>query len=480
MTDFGDELLRVLAERGFSLRQAARSAGCSPGYLSNVASGRKPLTPSLANQLDRALCTGDTFKACALRSGRHARAKPEANLVKAALSARWPGVRVSMQPDDAADWHLELPSGRQLDGGGQLAARVQSLFVAPDGAAFVPVEDTHLGIRHSVLIGFDETDSSKPPRLRGLDRRTAYHETARASNGQSVVSVPQAYDLDDLSGGIIWALASIDDALLADDYALDERSRELRAYESLPESAVSNRAAAGMTAVARMWLGSSFCARHILRNLTEPARAPAFWTQEQTGEEACAWLVFRHKHEYLRLISVAFGGRADQPLTRSFCIPESVAAAMPRWERILLLLAVALMESLDIKVTICADTGYAEIDGFALLPDRAVIATWVRAEGIWFAGATSRAIDLRGFSEITGHANAHSVTDAATPAARLRALAEYLYLDWAWLSRRCAELGGIGCAQLIQPHSRLLSTTGLDAALRYAGSAGATIAAGTR
>jgi transcriptional regulator with XRE-family HTH domain len=67
MTDFGDELYRLLAERRLSLREAARRAGCSAGYLSNVAHGRKPLTPSVAVRLDRLLDTGGTFAAHALK-----------------------------------------------------------------------------------------------------------------------------------------------------------------------------------------------------------------------------------------------------------------------------------------------------------------------------------------------------------------------------------------------------------------------------
>jgi hypothetical protein len=336
---------------------------------------------------------------------------------------------VSKQSDTAVDWHLDLPPGHLIDSG-------------------------------------------RPPRLLTADTRNAHWDTVQTSVGQSVVPVPQACELDDLSGAIIWAMASIDDSLLADDGTLAERSRELRVYESLAESAVSNRAAAGLNAVARMWLGSSFCARHILRNLAKSATAPIFWTREQTGEEACAWLLFRHKYEYLQQISTAFHGHIDQPLTRNFCIPESIAMAMPRWERILLLLAVALMESLHIDVTVCADASYADIDGFALLPSRAVIATWIRTEGIWYVGSTSRAADLRDLSDIASHVNAHSVIDAAASAGRLQALADYLHLDWTWLSRRCAELGQLGCGQLIHPHSRLLSTAGMDAALRYVGNAG--------
>jgi transcriptional regulator with XRE-family HTH domain len=50
MTEFG-ELHCLLAERGLSLREAARRVGCTPGYLSNAAHDRKPLTPSVAREL---------------------------------------------------------------------------------------------------------------------------------------------------------------------------------------------------------------------------------------------------------------------------------------------------------------------------------------------------------------------------------------------------------------------------------------------
>ena len=275
-------------------------------------------------------------------------------------------------------------------------------------------------------------------------------------------------------------MTGLDDALLADDHALDERHRQLREYEQMPESAVGSQAAAGLTSAARMWLGSSFCAGHVLRNLTEPAHSPVFWTREQTGEEACTWLLFRHKLDYLTRISTLYS-RAGSPLVRGFCIPEQVARTLPPWERILLWLAVALMESLGICVKICTDPGYADADGFVLVPgDRAVIATWIRADGIWYAGQTTRAPDLRNFSDVTGYVTAHSVIDDATSAGRLRLLADYLSLDWAWLTRRCAGLGRVGCARLIQPHSRLLSAQGVDAALRFAASIAATQPAGTR
>jgi len=58
---------------------------------------------------------------------------------------------------------------------------------------------------------------------------------------------------------------------------------ELAPYESLPSSAVSREAAAGLGTTSQIWLGSDFCARHILRNLNDVPAPPAFWTREQTG-----------------------------------------------------------------------------------------------------------------------------------------------------------------------------------------------------
>ena len=66
MTEFGDELRRLLAQRGISLSAAAREAGCSKGYLSNAANGRKALTPRVAAGLDQLFGTGGTFAAYAL------------------------------------------------------------------------------------------------------------------------------------------------------------------------------------------------------------------------------------------------------------------------------------------------------------------------------------------------------------------------------------------------------------------------------
>jgi hypothetical protein len=400
----------------------------------------------------------------------------------AVVQAHWPAIRMCrFSPGHSTDWHLEFPAGRLFDGG-QLVAAIHPLAPAADGGAAVPVADLRLGAlkstRHSVLIGVDQSGHDEMPRLRVLNLARVRQEICRTGDIPSMVSIPRACALDDLSYAIMWATAAIDDALLADDSELDERQRELLAYEHVPESAISAASAAGLSSAARMWLGSSFCARHILRNLADPDAVPVFWTREQTGEEACTWLLFRHKYDYLKRISDTFGADHDQSLIRGFCIPEQVVAILPVSERILLLLAVAMIESLGISVKVCTEPDLADADGFVLLPGkRAVIATWVRAEGIWHAGITS---DLGGFGEITGQMNAHALTGDATPAGRLRVMANYLALDWDWLTRRCAELAGAGCSALIQPHSRLLSTAGIDAAMRFLASMSPVGASGTR
>jgi transcriptional regulator with XRE-family HTH domain len=85
MTDFGEELRRLLAERSISLRNIARQVECSPGYLSNVASGRKPLTPSLAVRLDRVLGTGDQLIAYALCPEQEYSSGPDIDLIRRGL-----------------------------------------------------------------------------------------------------------------------------------------------------------------------------------------------------------------------------------------------------------------------------------------------------------------------------------------------------------------------------------------------------------
>ena len=268
-------------------------------------------------------------------------------------------------------------------------------------------------------------------------------------------------------------MTSLDDALLADDSALDRQRRQFCEPGQSPQVIAGSEAAAGLTAAARLWLGSSFCARHILHNLASPAGLPAFWTRGHRRARrlapGCCSAGGRHD---LQQIKGQFAGTAE-PMVRGFCVPEDAVTSTARWERILFLLSVALMDALEIRVKISTDPEYADIDGFVVLPgNRAVIATWVRAESAWHANCVGRGPAVSTFTDVTGHVTAHSVTEAPTQAGRLAALAAYLGLDWSWLWRRCAGLAEHGCAGLARPRSRLLSTEALDATLRFSGNAG--------
>src|SRR5262249_3349401 len=178
-----------------------------------------------------------------------------------------------------------------------------------------------------------------------------------------------------------WAVANLDEALLNDDGLLAELQGELARYEALPHSAAARDMASDLTAVSQMWLGSDFCARHILRHLPDATEIPVFWTREQRGEEASTWLLFAHKYDYLRTLADRFGSTG---LSRAFCIPSDAVSTSPPAERTLLLLAAALMESFSIRVEVCADPEYSSVEGFVLDGERtAIVANWVDADGIW-------------------------------------------------------------------------------------------------
>jgi hypothetical protein len=136
-----------------------------------------------------------------------------------------------------------------------------------------------------------------------------------------------------------------------------------------------------------------------------------------------AWLIWTHKFEYLQRTVRRF-----VIMRRGFCIPESEVSASPTYERVMLLLAMSLMEAFGITVELTTEPSYGEIDE---------------------------------------HLGAESVIAQPTSAGRLQALAEYLNVPWGWFHARCRELAAAGVDGIAHPRSRLLSTKGLDTAIRY-------------
>lgn len=386
------------------------------------------------------------------------------------ISERWPDIRLSRpHPDYGVDYTALLPANRALEGAA-VQLHLQEARTR-EGRAIVTMKD---------LLRWEEFACGSGRRLLAAASRTAGHprffvmdvrEARRraALHGRQSVSVPEAYELDDLTFALLWACASLDTGLQADDQELTAAVSELAPYEELPSSAVSREAAADLGTTAHMWLGSDFCARHILRNMAQLPDTPVFWTREQSGAEACPWLLFDHKYAYLRATSDRFDGSS---LARMFCVPQRAVAGSPLYERVLLLLAIALMEATGIRVQVCDDPAYSDMEGFVLGgPSQAIIANWVRGEGIWHVDTARRPSVLSDFREASGHVRAHSVIDAPSPADRLRAMAAYLGVDWAWLQGRCQQLAQAGTTALLRPRSRHISTAGVDAACAYVGRA---------
>ena len=361
--------------------------------------------------------------------------------------------------------HLRLwaPPGRFFPG---LAIPAQVHPAVDDGRVLVAVpqgyrDDPFLHTpRRGLVIG--QTDTAQQF---GIDCRHARRRLRHAPPGARLL-IPPAYLLDELSFAVLWAVANLDEALLADDGLLDECRPDVAGYEHLTRSAASRDLAADLTPAGRMWLGSAFCAGHIHRHAASLSDVPVFWTREQRGEEASTWLLFTHKHEYLRATAERFASTATR-MARVFCVPRAAVEESPRGERILLLLAIALMESHNIQVVITDEPEYSGTTGFVSDRRRAIVANWVDPDGIWHVDVTDHQPTLREYTDAVDYAGAHSVIAAPTSRRRLRALSDFLELDWPWLQHRCRELAEHGCAGIAQPRSRHLSLAGVDRACRY-------------
>jgi hypothetical protein len=381
---------------------------------------------------------------------------------------RWPELRLAHpHPDYGVDYTALLPANSAIEGATlqlQLQpGQLNSARAAVELKDLLRWDEFSRGTGRGLLVA--SCRSSTEPRFFAIDSREARRRAAK--HGAAFVAIPEAYELDDLTLGLLWACASLDTGLQADDQELTMTLDELAQYDGLSSSAVSREAAAELGPTSQSWLGSDFCARHILRNFDRLNETPVFWTREQTGSEACPWLLFEHKLAYLQATGTHFEGG---PLSRMFCVPRRSVAGSPRFERVLLLLSVALMEATGIQVKVCDDPEYSDVEGFVLSGQSlAIIANWVRGDGIWHVDTARRPSVLSDFREASGHVDAHSVIDAPSPQGRLQALARYLDVDWAWLQTRCGQLAQAGAAGLLRPRSRHISTMGVDLACSYVG-----------
>lgn len=386
------------------------------------------------------------------------------------LDYAWPTSRhVLGEPDAGIHDTWELDGGRMFDG---TAVGVQFYEAEPSGDTVKIHEKdlAHLGSfvrssRRGVVLASLGAAGGK-----GLYLMDAALAWQRHTSGDAPC-IPLAFEVDDVVYALVWAHSVLNDGLLADDHPLSGRADELEHWVKISNSSPPRSDMPDLSSTAAAWLGSSLCARYIVRHLGGLSDVPVFWTREATGEECAPWLFFRHKHDYLQAVASRFGGQPDS-LGRAFCIPEAAVRSTERYERILLLLTVAMMEMYGITVWVSGAPEYAQTEGFVLARDQAILANWVREEAVWRVSTTSVRRDIASYEEAMGHARAHSLIAGPTPADRLQALAEYLGLDWAWFTGRCRAIAREGISSMLRPRSRLLTLTALDRTMRFLGTVG--------
>jgi hypothetical protein len=352
---------------------------------------------------------------------------------------------------------LSLPAGRSF-AGVEVAAHYCDVDKVGQGWLMVEAGNDLAGSlnrpdRRSLVVAVD-----RDRRYYVSDGRRFLNRGGRRTGPQPVSS---ATVIDDLTVGIIWATNNADTALLADDAQLARSQARLAQYEARSTSEATVHEVPALNAVSSQWLGSRFCARHITRHLDRRSDHPFFWTREQRGEEAASWLLWAHKFEYLRRTSRWFTG-----MRRGFCIPEDEVAASPRYERVMLLLAMALMEAFGITVELSAEPEHATVEGF-VLADEVIVANWLGGSGLWYVDAITSPARRSTYRDLDGYLAAESLIAQPTSARRLEALASYLNVPWPWFRRRCEELALAGVDDIAHPRSRLLSTRGLNTAVRY-------------
>jgi len=369
-------------------------------------------------------------------------------------------VRNGSRDEPAGVASVVVPSGRSYVGV-ELAVHHLAAEVTDREWVAVDPSDEVIGSlrrpdRRTLLIASD-LRGDQPRQYVSDGRRFA----GRADRRTGPQPVPTAHLLDDLTVGIIWAITNTDAQLQGDDAQLEMHRVRMTHYEDRSSSAAMLSEVPDLGTVSRQWLGSSFCSRHIMRHFERLSTSPLFWTREQRGEEAASWLIWSHKLDYLRRTSRWFGGTR-----RGFCIPAYKVSSSPRYERVLLLLAMALMEAFGIQVEVTAEPALGEVEGF-VLADEVIVADWLGAPGLWYVDVGAPLSRLSTYREIDAHLAAESLIAQPTPSRRLEALADYLEVPWSWFRGRCRELAASGVDGVAHPRSRLLSTKGLDAAIRY-------------
>ncbi|MEV5835537.1 helix-turn-helix transcriptional regulator [Nocardia sp. NPDC052112] len=463
------EIKRLRKAGGFSQPALANLLGYTRQYVSRAERAHNLPSEDLVRALDRSLAADGHLLSLWREAKVEQSALRTARTTTPLLETTLTGIdHESSPPKDRGEQTLRTPAGRYF--GGSITPVIVVPAAINDGRIVATPTDSlrndpilvrpHYSLILAAITNADEAS------FYGLDRRRALTRLT-ASNPGAPLMIPRAYLLDEFTLALAWAVTNLDNSLLEDDAQLAAAMQAIAALDAEPRSTAGHELAADLSPVSQMWLGSDFCARHILRHTDQLTDTPEFWTREQRGEEASTWLLFTHKFQYLQRTGTMSSNRDSIP-TRTFCIPPETVSASWKPERILLLLTAALIESFGIRVEVCVEPEYTATQGFVLDPGRnAIIATWSNSDRIWHVDTTDHRPTVREFDDATRWARTHSIIDAPTPGRRLCTLADFLDLDWPWLIRRSRELSEYGAAGFTQPRSRLLSLAGFERACRF-------------
>lgn len=339
--------------------------------------------------------------------------------------------------------------------------------------------------RDALLVGWDDLPHLRAfiqPRRRGLilavagsaDAGVYVLDAAEARRQLDVtvdrLPVPAAYRLDALTFALLWALCNLDGSLQDDDHLLSSEDETRDPCPERARSAIGRSAAPALSRVGAAWMGMQHCARHVLGHLRPTAQAPLFWTSVGNAEHAAGWLFFAYWPDYFATLSERFRTGPAGP-QRVVGISKTAVTEAETHERILMFLMVALSEANSVPTWVCGDPGYSGTSAFALQPDeQVVIADWQGEDILWQTDALHTRGDLHAYADVLQRARDAALTPADSAAERLVALADYLELDWAWLTRRCRELAAYGLSGLLRPRSHRLSVAAVHRALAFTGS----------
>ncbi|GLF98131.1 hypothetical protein [Streptomyces yaizuensis] len=277
------------------------------------------------------------------------------------------------------------------------------------------------------------------------------------------LTVPDAYRLDDLTYALVWAALCFDDWLQADDVLLTAE-RERLEHGAVGRTGFARSALPGLSSAGAVWLGSHVCAVHAERHLADSGGGvPVLWSQVRSGPEAAAWLLLRDRLRVLELLRPPGGTGQGQ---MAVCLPEKAVGGSEPYERMLLLLFAALLESRGIVISVSDDPAYEVMEEVLVAERMAVVGNWVpRGDGICAAATAEDPARVALYAGAVAHARAHSVIAAGDSTGRLLRLAAYLDLDAGGLAGRCRELTASGIGGLVRTRSHLLHMGGLEASL---------------